>query len=278
MFNLPHDMKRKLISNLLKEFRNILNVSLVIGAELEFYLDGERHRIENLIKDLTDSIDIEEEKGAQQYEIKLHQTNDCLQIAEQIISFRRQIFELAFRHKVVAYFNAKPFECRPGNALHLHINFLDVAGKNIFRKNKDRKESHYLVEAISGLCHLMRESMILFAPMEDCYDRIRIKQNTPTTVSWGGNNRTVSIRIPDSSEENRRLEHRVSSSYADPHLVILGILAGVHYGLTNDLPAVEKIFGDASDEQYRLTKLPDSLAKAEDFFKRGTELHKYLTI
>jgi glutamine synthetase len=267
MFNLPSVLKKQLTLDVLSKFHDQLKLCPVIGAEIEFYLDGGEREIEKFLVDLSGKFDVESEKGVNQYEVKLKHTDDILKISEQIIQLRRVIFEMGFKRQVVVYFNAKPFKDRPGSALHIHINFFNHAGANIFSKNVDGNESAELLDAVSGLCHIMQESMVLFAPLESSYRRFRAKQNAPTTVSWGGNNRTVAIRIPDSDSKHRRIEHRVASSEADPSLVILAILAGVNYGFTNELLVPEKIFGDASDVQHRLERLPYSLSEANERFE-----------
>ena len=82
----------------------------------------------------------------------------------------------------------------------------------------------------------------------------------PTHVCYGGNNRTVAIRIPDSIP--KRLEHRVSAASADPAIIIYTILASIEKGLSRQIntDGYKKIFGNAFDNQYDLEKILPNLA------------------
>jgi glutamine synthetase len=109
--------------------------------------------------------------------------------------------------------------------------------------------------SIGGLLATMRDTMAAFAPSAESQARFTPGSMAPTTISWGANNRTVAIRLPDSAHDNKRIEHRVASADADPGQVIAAILAGVHYGLKNRCDPGKQIHGDASLEQYGLPKL-----------------------
>ena len=149
------------------------------------------------------------------------------------------------------------FDSGYGNSLHIHISLLDKEGKNIFVKNGE-EESKFMKYAIGGLLEKMPEYMQVFAPYENCYERLKKGKDAPSTVSWGGNNRTVALRLPAATTEpeNRRIEHRVAAADSDPYSVISAILEGISYGISNRiLPKSEKIYGDASLKMYCLDSL-----------------------
>lgn len=223
----------------------------MIGAEIEFYLpDTHLDSITQRCKDAgINFLDIQAETGKNQWEISILHKNNPVFIADEIIKIRELFKE--------ADFTAKPFPDDYGNSLHIHISLLDSSGKNIFIKNKD-EESQYMQYAIGGLLAKMPEDMDIFAPYDNCYERLKGEKNAPSTISWGGNNRTVALRLPSTTlqEHNRRIEHRVSASDADPYLVMSAILKGVSYGLLNKiLPASPKMYGDANLEMYGLPRL-----------------------
>src|SRR5262249_49334651 len=70
------------------------------------------------------------------------------------------------------------------------------------------------------------------------YDRIALSNASPTTASWGREDRGVAFRIPHSSARNRRIENRLPGGDANPYLVVaatLGLgLAGIEQGLVPD--------------------------------------------
>ena len=77
----------------------------------------------------------------------------------------------------------------------------------------------------------------------------------PTHISYGGNNRTTLIRIPDLLP--RRLEHRLASADADPYKVIYAILSSINTGLKHpeQIAKLDKTYGNAYDPQYNLAKI-----------------------
>ena len=170
-------------------------------------------------------------------------------IADEIMKIRRLFKD--------ADFTAKPFSDDYGNALHIHISLLDADGRNVFTKNNE-EESEYMQYAVAGLLEKMPENMNIFAPYDNCYERLEGGKDAPSTISWGGNNRTVALRLPATTldEQNRRIEHRVSAADSDPYLVISAILQGVSFGFLNKkLPSSSKIYGDASLKMYGLPRL-----------------------
>ena len=247
------------INLLLSEFKSKLNLRFIIGAEIEFYLDNLTEDKFNLFVRESSEIKFEKEKGKNQFEVQIDHSDDIESIITLISNMRSQIIRRAKKYGMEAIFAAKPFDHEPGNALHFHISLYDDK-ENVFA-NKNGNESQYLLHAIGGLCELMKEKMIYFIPNKEGYKRLVPKFNAPTTVSWGGNNRTVAIRIPTTGEA-RRIEHRVASADADPALVLEAIIEGIHYGIFNKIHPPEKIYGDASDVQYKLEKLPQTYEEA----------------
>ncbi|MDA0781074.1 MAG: hypothetical protein PQ612_00910 [Rickettsiales bacterium] len=223
----------------------------VIGAEIEFY---QKNSGIDLIKKNCDErqikyLDIKEEKGENQWEISITHKNDVVAIADEILKIRESFKD--------ADFSAMPFDSVYGNSLHIHISLLDKDGKNIFAK-KGEEESEFMKYAIGGLLEKMPEYMQVFAPYENCYERLKKGKDAPSTVSWGGNNRTVALRLPATTAEpeNRRIEHRVAAADSDPYSVISAILEGVSYGILNKaMPKSAKIYGDASLKMYGLDSL-----------------------
>ena len=99
---------------------------------------------------------------------------------------------------------------------------------------------------------------------------------TPSSVSWGVNNRTTAIRITPRERGARRIEHRLSSANADLEKVISAIFASIHIGIKEKIIPQEPIYGNAFDEQYTAEKLPQSLEEAQVLFMQG-RFYKLLT-
>jgi glutamine synthetase len=267
-----------------------------VATEMEFYLENAApHVLDVMFPDCYKQFGaagilthrIEKEVADGQFEISLVHRPDPLIVANNTLIVKDIIASTAEQCGLSANFFSKPNKDKPGSGLHIHVSLYDEYGVNVFQKedSDDQEESMELRHALSGLCATMNEAMIFFAPYEESYSRYEENSmagetkynNSPINISWGGNNRTVAIRIPTSTlhPEMRHLEHRVSGVDADPYLAIAAILAGIDYGLANKLEPSDKIWGNAYDKQYELPPLPKSLKQAEEEFNNGTVIKEY---
>jgi glutamine synthetase len=159
-------------------------------------------------------------------------------------------------------FSPKPFKDDYGSAMHFHVNFLTKDNSEFF------EDDTKLNLAASGLCHYMLHTFLIFAPEENYYDRFSANM-APSHVSFGPNNRSVAVRIPDSRP--RRLEHRISAPSTDPYIAIYAILNSIYNALKNpdEITNYTKIYGNAFDKQYDLKPLPMSLSEAKKLFDKS---------
>jgi len=244
----------------------------VIGAEIEFYLTQDNNNFNELWQAPTliiDNIEVEKEKGKNQFEVKIDYGSDIKLQINKIIKLKQKIEKLAIKQGVVADFRSKPIVNQPGSALHYHIHLENSKKENLFIKKGDQ-ERELLMHCIGGLCETMNENMIFFAPYSDAYLRFKDKHiTTPSKVCWGGNNRSASIRIPLSEKENRRLEHRVACADADPLEVINAIFFGIIFGIEHNTPPPLKVYGNAFLDQYEYSRLTLNIEEAMDNFKNS---------
>lgn len=142
----------------------------------------------------------------------------------------------------------------------MHFNLIDCHGINIFNKNNTE-----MLYAINGLLELMKNSMKFFAPHDKSLLRLQNPDFfTPIKISWGNNNRTTALRIPNSEPEHKRIEHRVSSNHSNLESILCTILLATGFGLKNKIiPIIPKIFGNAFDKQYQLLNIPNSKEKID---------------
>ena len=251
--------KNKLLKSLLDRLAR-QGLFPVIGIEIEFYLTSVFDNLQDHFKSL--GIEIEKEKGDNQFEIKIKHTKDIFFCIQEVIRIK-----LLLEPYVVL--KAKPFTDQPGSALHVHLHLENEGGENLFIK-VDGKEPDLLLYSIGGLCDAMNESMLLFAPYEDAYLRYKSESlESPSKICWGGNNRSAAIRLPLDAKENRRLEHRVACADSCPKEVVLTILYGILKGIEDKVNPPEKVFGNAFLEQYEFPLLPDNFEVAKEFFNKG---------
>ena len=208
------------------------------------------------------------EEGAAQMEINLRHGNP-LMLADQVFLFKRTIREAALRHDMYATFMAKPMEREPGSAMHIHQSINDIkTGRNIFSdENGDPTPQFFAF--IGGSQKYLPAVMCILAPYVNSYRRLIRSGSAPVNTMWGYDNRTVGLRVPNSSPAGRRLENRIPSSDANPYLAIAASLACGYLGMREGLMVSDPVSGAANEEEI---SLPRGLLEAVALFEDSEEL------
>lgn len=199
-----------------------------------------------------------------QFEVNLKHRADPLRAADDVIMLRRIVIGCARAHGLTATFMAKPFLEYAGNGMHVHASILNRAGRNIFSGRGGRRK---LEAAVAGLLTTMPESLLLFINTWNGFRRITPGSYAPTRAVWAENNRSVALRIPVSSEENRRVEHRIAGADANPYLVMAALIQGMVEGLEQDLVPPPPVEGNAYEEEGLF--LPDDMDDALQLMERS---------
>jgi glutamine synthetase len=154
---------------------------------------------------------------------------DALVTADRHVFFKYMVKAIAEKHGLRATFMPKPFIDLTGSGCHAHVSVWDRAGKrNLFHDPKgelglSQMAYHFLggvLNSAEGLC-------ALFNPTVNSYKRINAPRTTsgatwsPNAITYGGNNRTHMVRIPDAD----RFEFRLMDGAANPYLLQAGLLA-----------------------------------------------------
>jgi glutamine synthetase len=142
-----------------------------------------------------------------QYELTIRY-RDLLRAADDVIIAKRLIRSVARRFGLEASFMAKPFGREAG-----------PAGENLFADAKDGQLSHLMLQAIAGVRNTIGDTMLILAPFLNSWRRFACSVYSPTSDSWGIENRTVALRVPATPGEARHFEHRVAGADANPYLV-----------------------------------------------------------
>ncbi|WP_257283818.1 glutamine synthetase family protein [Endozoicomonas sp. SESOKO1] len=213
------------------------------------------------------------EEGAAQMEINFRH-GDALSLADQVFIFKRTVREAALKHDINATFMAKPISGEPGSSMHLHQSILDKKGNNIF-SNEDGSPNKKIFHYIGGLQKYVSEAMPLFAPNVNSYRRFLRDTSAPVNLAWGIDNRTVSLRIPDSSAANRRVENRLAGADANPYLAFAASLLCGYLGMINEEKPTEAVTGNASDDSND-KRLPLNLEEALELMEQSDILKETL--
>lgn len=155
--------------------------------------------------------------------------NDSLLTADRHAFFKYMVKSIAEIHGLRATFMPKPFMNLTGNGCHMHVSVWDKTGKkNLFNDKKGELGVsalgyHFIggvIDHAEGLCAMTN-------PTVNSFKRINAPRTTsgatwsPNTVTYGGNNRTHMIRIPDPG----RFEFRLADGAANPYLLPACVLA-----------------------------------------------------
>lgn len=209
-----------------------------------------------------------------QFEVNLQHVNDPMTACDHALMLKRAVKAAARTHDLAATFMAKPFTETSGSGLHMHISLVDKDGNNVFAgDSEDGPWSDTLRHAIGGMGAAMAESMAVFAINANSYRRYGMHSYVPSTPNWGPNHRDLSMRIPLSSDKNRRVEHRVSGADANPYLAAAAVLAGMHHGITNKVEP-EKMIHERETVDEEVT-LPTTWPTALDAYDAGEILPRY---
>jgi glutamine synthetase len=276
--------KTTILTNLLDKLNAEFGVLPRIGIELEFYIEQNnaeqipsqeifRLILEECHKQNIKILDLEEEKGKSQFEIKTYPESNLQKLIEDFENLKKIIKSACKKTKTKVIFDAQPYFHDCGSALQLNLSLNNKNSENIFRRkyeNGEFVETEEILNCIGGLCEFIGKYSIFFSQKQEDFARYNTEKNrllhkkgkfvSPSNVSWGVDNRTTAIRIPSQkfssvkeyqkADEQRRIENRVPSADCDIALAIIGTLAGVYSGLKNKITPPNRIFENAYDIEH----------------------------
>ena len=253
---------------------DILNKKFFIipkfGVEIEFYLRDKNkelltiERIKQFKTKLKEKGFIpEEEKGLNQFEIQINYTSNTKQLLDKIHAIKSYLISVAEELNLKVLFNPKPFKNDYGSSMHFHLSLHDKNDHNIFSKETINSNKP-LNDVVSGILSMLNQSLYFLCEdnLEE-YDRFSPNFMSPVNVSWGGNNRTTAIRIPEGHINNRRIEFRIPSASCNSQRAIFFLLFASIYGMEFTSNTIDRIYGNAYDDQYHLTWLHNNPSDAK---------------
>lgn len=243
-----------------------------------------RHAIEAL-EEMGISVEFSHHEGAPgQQEIDLRYA-DALTMADNVMTFRYVIKEVALMQGVRATFMPKPFSNQPGSGMHTHVSLFE-GERNAFHSPEDPYELSATGKAfVAGLLHHAREISAVTNQWVNSYKRLIQGGEAPTTVSWGRANRSALVRVPMYSPgkaSSCRVEIRTPDSACNPYLAYSVILAaglkGIEEGYELPPPAEDNIWtlSDAERKAAGYPKLPQNLGEALGEMERSELLPEAL--
>ncbi|AUS77962.1 glutamine synthetase [Actinoalloteichus sp. AHMU CJ021] len=229
-----------------------------------------RHAIEAL-EDMGISVEFSHHEAAPgQQEIDLRYA-DALTMADNVMTFRYVVKEVAIKQQVRASFMPKPFTAHPGSGMHTHMSLFE-GDRNAFYDSEDPYELSGTGKAfVAGLLRHAREITAVTNQWVNSYKRLVAGGEAPTAVCWGHANRSALVRVPMYSPgkaSSRRVEIRSLDSACNPYLAYAVTLAAGLKGIQEGYelpPATEDDVWSLTESERRAAgyaSLPQNLNEA----------------
>jgi glutamine synthetase len=230
-----------------------------------------RRRAVTMLEQLGISVEFSHHEGGPgQNEIDLRYA-DALTMADNIMTFRTVIKEVAIEQGVYATFMPKPFTEYPGSGMHTHMSLFEGDTNAFFDASRQYRLSKVGRQFMAGLLRHAPEITAVTNQYVNSYKRLWGGGEAPSFVCWGHNNRSALIRVPlykPDKGQSSRIEYRAIDSAANPYLAYALLLAAGLKGIENDyeLPAeTEDNVWNLTDSERRamgIEPLPQSLDHA----------------
>jgi len=211
-----------------------------------------RRRSVRMLEDLGISVEFSHHEGGPgQNEIDLRYA-DALTTADNIMTFRTVVKEVAIEQGVYATFMPKPISGQPGSGMHTHLSLFEGDMNAFYEEGAQYQLSKVGRHFIAGLLRHASEISAVTNQFVNSYKRLWGGDEAPSFICWGHNNRSALVRVPlykPNKGQSTRVEYRALDSAANPYLSYALMLAAGLKGIEEEyeLPA------EAEDNVWSLT-------------------------
>ncbi len=207
-----------------------------------------RRQAITLLEAMGISVEFSHHEGAPgQQEIDLRYA-DALSTADNIMTFRHVIKEVALEQGLYASFMPKPFTEHPGSGMHTHVSLFKGEENAFYDKSAEFNLSLVGRSFIAGILKHAPEITAITNQWVNSYKRLQGGGEAPSLVNWGPSDRAALVRIPmykPKKENSTRIEFRSPDSACNPYLAYAVMLAAGLKGI---------------EDKYELTNSNDPIA------------------
>jgi len=224
------------------------------------------------------------EVAPSQHEIALRYT-DALTMADNAMTYRLVVKEIALQNGVFATFMPKPVEGQNGSGMHVHQS-LFKGERNAFFDAEDPYHLSAVAKGyIAGVLQHSRAMTLVCNQWVNSYKRLLPGFEAPVYLSWARRNRSDLIRIPEykpGREMHTRIEYRSPDPACNPYLAFAAMLAagldGIEQEMTLPAPVEENVFEMSAGERVArgIGTLPGSLIEAIEAAEQSAFLRQAL--
>src|ERR1044072_5019139 len=241
-------------------------------------MDFRRQAI-TMLESMGISVEFSHHEGAPgQQEIDLRYA-DALTTADNIMTFRLVMKEVALEQGIWASFMPKPFTEHPGSGMHTHMSLFEGDRNAFYEAGADYQLSKTGRSFIAGLLKHAAEITAITNQWVNSYKRLwggaeaiaGQGGEAPSYVCWGHNNRSALARVPMYKPHrggSTRIEFRSLASACTPYLAFALILSAGLKGIEEgyELPAAAEdnvwTLTSAARRALGIQPLPQSLDEA----------------
>jgi glutamine synthetase len=210
------------------------------------------------------------EVAPSQHEIDLRYT-DALSMADQVMTYRIVVKEIAKQHGCYATFMPKPIFGANGSGMHVHQSLFKGERNAFFDPNEEFQLSDMSKRYIAGLLRHAPEITSITNQWINSYKRLVPGYEAPAYITWARRNRSTLVRVPmykPGKETATRVEFRSPDPACNPYLAFSVMLAAGLAGVKGNYelpPPTEKdvyLMSDEEREREGIETLPGSLIEA----------------
>jgi glutamine synthetase len=215
-----------------------------------------RRQAITLLEAMGISVEFSHHEGAPgQQEIDLRYA-DALSTADNIMTFRHVIKEVALEQGFYASFMPKPFTDHPGSGMHTHVSLFEGENNAFYDSSAEFNLSKVGRSFIAGILKHAAEMTAITNQWVNSYKRLQGGGEAPSLINWGRSDRGALVRIPmykPNKENSTRIEFRSPDSACNPYLAYAVMVAA-------GLKGIEE--GYVLEETSKAEALPANLHEA----------------
>ena len=224
------------------------------------------------------------EVAASQHEIDMRYT-DALTMADNVMTYRLVVKEVAIQHGVYATFMPKPVFGINGSGMHVHQSLFKGDRNAFFDKNDEYNLSKLAKCYIAGLLRHAPEITSVTSQWVNSYKRLVPGYEAPVYLSWARRNRSDLIRVPEyrpGREKATRIVFRSPDPACNPYLAFSVMLAAGLEGIEKEYevppPVEENVYEMTESERQKrgISTLPASLLEAVQLTEKSELVRKAL--
>ena len=224
------------------------------------------------------------EVAPSQHEIDLRY-RDVMTMADQVMTYRLTVKEIAQAQGVYATFMPKPMFGVNGSGMHVHQSLFQ-GGRNAFFDPSDEYNLSKVGKSyVAGLLNHVKEIALVTNQWINSYKRLVPGYEAPVYICWSRRNRSAMVRVPlykPGKENATRVELRNPDPACNPYLAFAAMLAagldGIEKGLELPPESSNNIYEmtEAEREAAGIDSLPEDLYQAIKEFEKSAFVREAL--